>query len=70
MLTIDQILDTLDTSTLPNFDRTNFLIYANYMMFSTVKSIPPKVKCEDYYRALYKQIETMYLRSIYLRSAL
>jgi hypothetical protein len=63
MLTIDQILDTIDTSNLYNFDRTNFLIYANYMLFSTTKSIPPKVKCEDYYRTLYKHIESIYLRS-------
>jgi len=61
MLTIEQILDTLDTSTLPNFDRTNFLIYANYM-FSTIKTIPPDIICEAYYRRLYKHIKKIYDR--------
>jgi hypothetical protein len=62
MRSIEQILDTIDTSNLHNFDRTNFLIYANYM-FSTIKTPPPNVKCEDYYRTLYKHIEKLYIRS-------
>ncbi len=61
-MSIEQILDTIDTSTLHNFDRTNFLIYANYM-FATIKSKPPNVKCEDYYYALYKYIAKFYIRS-------
>ena len=59
MLNIEQILDTIDTSHLHNFDRTNFLIYANYM-FSTIKTIPPDIKCENYYRRLYNHIKKIY----------
>lgn len=60
MRRIDQILDTIDTSQMHKFDRTDFLIYCNFMMFSTVKSAPPKVELQPYYRELYKHIEMIY----------
>lgn len=60
MRRIDQILDTLDTSQMHKFDRTNFLLYCNYMMFNTIKSAPPDVPVEEYYRSLYKHIEMIY----------
>ena len=53
-MNIEQILDTIETP--HNFDRAQFLIYANYMS-STVKTIPPK--CETYYRPLYMRIITI-----------
>jgi hypothetical protein len=72
MLRIDQILDTLDTSQMYKFDRTDFLVYCNYMMFSSSKSIPPKVELQPYYRSLYKHIEMVYEEqfNVYLNSSL
>ena len=56
MLNIEQILDTIDTSHLVNFDKKDFLKYVNYMD-STIKTIPIQRKL--YYRTLYKQIKTI-----------
>ena len=57
MLNIEQILDTIDTSHLDNFDKKDFLKYVNYMD-STIKTIPIQRKL--YYRTLYKQIKTIH----------
>jgi len=59
MLRIDQILDRIDTSQMYMFDRTDFLLYCNYKMFNTYKSIPD-VPIQPYYPSLYKHIEMVY----------
>lgn len=61
MLSIEELLDTVDTSELYKFDRANFLIYCNFMIFDNdgVKT-PPDIKCEEYYRGLFKHIEMLY----------
>jgi hypothetical protein len=60
MLSVEQILDIIDTSQMNKFNRTDFLIYCNYMMFITIKTIPPKVELQPYYRSLYKHVEMLY----------
>ena len=73
MLRIDQILDRINTSQMYMFDRTDFLLYCNYMMFSTSKSIPPDVPIQNYYRSLYKHIEMVYeeqFNEVFLNSSL
>jgi hypothetical protein len=73
MLRIDQILDRINTSQMYMFDRTDFLLYCNYRMFSTSKSIPPNVPIKPYYRSLYKHIETIYeeqFNEVFLNSSL
>lgn len=72
MLRIDQILDYFDTSQMHKFNRTDFLVYCNFMMFSTCKSVPPKVELQPYYRELYKHIELIYNEQflVYLPSSL
>jgi hypothetical protein len=57
MLNIEQILDTIDTSHLDNFDKKDFLKYVNYMD-STVKTIP--IQRKTYYLTLYKLIKTIH----------
>ena len=57
MLNIEQILDTIDTSHLDNFDKKEFLKYVNYMD-STVKTIP--IQRKTYYLTLYKLIKTIH----------
>jgi len=57
MLNIEQILDTINTSHLDNFDKKDFLKYVNYMD-STVKTIP--IQRKTYYLTLYKLIKTIH----------
>jgi hypothetical protein len=61
MLSIEELLDTVDTSELVQFNKNNFLIYCNFMMFDNdgIKT-PPDIKCEEYYRRLFKHIEMLY----------
>ena len=60
MLSIEQIIDTID---IPDFDKNDFLKYVKYTE-STVKTIPPNIK--PYYRKLYKRIKTIYNRQFIL----
>ena len=55
--TVEQIIDSIDTYTLPMFDRADFLLYCNFMMFDVGR--PPTV-IQPYYWTLYKQIEMFY----------
>ena len=66
MLNIEQILDTMDTSHLDNFDKNDFLKYVKYMD-STVKTIP--IQRKTYYLTLYKLIKTIHDKQ-FLRSKL
>ena len=66
MLNIEQILDTMDTSHLDNFDKNDFLKYVKYMD-STVKTIP--IQRKTYYLTLYKLINTIHDKQ-FLRSKL
>ena len=61
MLSIEELLDSVDTSDLFQFDRANFLIYCRFMMFDNdgVKT-PPDIICKNYYRGLFKHIEMLY----------
>jgi hypothetical protein len=66
MLNIEQILDTMDTSHLDNFDKNDFLKYVKYRE-STVKTIP--IQRKTYYLTLYKLIKTIHDKQ-FLRSKL
>ena len=55
---IEELLDRVDTSDFVGFNRQNFLIYCNYMMFE--EGPQPTVVLEEYYRSLYKFIEMLY----------
>ncbi len=57
MLRIDQLLDRMDTSQLYMFDRRDFLLYCDHMMFGTYL---PDIQIQKYYRPLYKHIEMLY----------
>ena len=57
MLRIDQILDRIDTSQLYMFDRNDFLLYCDHMMFGEYL---PDIVIQDYYRPLYKYVEMLY----------
>ena len=57
MLRIDQILNCIDTSQLYMFDRSDFLLYCDHMMFGTYL---PDILIQDYYHTLYKHIEMIY----------
>ncbi len=61
MLSIEELLDTVDTSGFFQFNKTNFLIYCKFMIFDNDgTTTPPDVICEDYYRTLFKHIEMLY----------
>ena len=61
MRTVEQILDSFDTSDLPRFNRDQFLVYCNFMMFENDgTNTPPEVVTEQYYRSLFKYIEMLY----------
>ncbi len=61
MRTVEQILDSFDTSDLPRFNRDQFLVYCNFMMFeNNGTNTPPAVVTEQYYRSLFKYIEMLY----------
>jgi|688.fasta_scaffold2633327_1 hypothetical protein len=57
MLRLDQILDRIDTSQMYMFDRADFLLYCDHMMFGVYL---PDIPIQPYYRALYKYIEMLY----------
>jgi hypothetical protein len=57
MLRLDQILDRIDTSQLYMFDRHDFLLYCDHMMFGTYL---PDIIIQDYYCHLYNHIEMLY----------
>jgi hypothetical protein len=57
MLRIDQILDRIDTSQLHMFDRSDFLLYCEHMMYGTYL---PDIPIKKYYRPLYRYIEMLY----------
>lgn len=57
MLRMDQILDRIDTSQMYMFDRRDFLLYCEHMMFGTYL---PDILIQDYYRDLYNYIEMRY----------
>lgn len=52
MNTLDQYVDMIETRKFPNFNRANFLIYLDFMLYREGEQ--PKVEIEPYYRALYR----------------
>ena len=61
MLSVEQILDSIETYNLPLFDRADFLLYCNFMMFDVGR---PSTFTQPYYWTLYKQIEMFYEEQI------
>jgi hypothetical protein len=57
MRTISDYLDMIETRNFPNFNRENFLIYLDYMLYR--KGDEPKIEVKSYYRHLYKYIEML-----------
>lgn len=57
MLQIDEILDLIDTSQMYMFNRRDFLLYCDHMMFYTDL---PDGPIQNYYHGLYKKIEKLY----------
>lgn len=57
MLRVDQILDSIDTSQMYMFNRRDFLLYCDHMMFYTYL---PDIPIQNYYYSLYKHIELIY----------
>lgn len=58
----EQILDSLDLSHRPDFNRKDFLIYLKYMMVGGEEE--PDVEVHDYYRYIYKHIEMVWTEEI------
>lgn len=58
MKTLEQYVDMIDVKDFSNFNRANFLIYLDFMLYREGEQ--PKVEIEPYYRSLFKTIE-MYI---------
>jgi hypothetical protein len=57
MKTLEEYVDMLETRNFPNFNRANFLIYLDFMLYR--KGEQPNIETQPYYRALYKDIEML-----------
>ena len=61
MRSITEILDSLDLSHRPNYNRHNCLVYLKYMMYGAGEGEPePTVEVHDYYRYIYKHVEMVW----------
>jgi hypothetical protein len=54
---IGDYLDTINTSCLEDFDRSNFIKYCEYMFWRN--GDPPNIVVRPYYRKLYKMVEML-----------
>jgi hypothetical protein len=57
MKTLGEYLDMIDVKNLSHFNRVNFLIYLEFMLYR--KGDEPKIETQPYYRSLYKDIEML-----------